>query len=230
MAIHRKRPRPTAVLVDLDGTIADSAPGITSTLAHTFVAMGLPVPAPAELLEWVGPPILDSFRDLAGFDVEQSARALALYRERYLDRGVADATVYPGVAEALRAIRLAGIPMSLATSKPERPARLMLTQFGVLDHFDVVTGASEDEVRSSKADVVAEALVRLRLRGADLSRVVMVGDRVHDVEGAAAHGVSTVFVTWGYGSPSERAGALAVVDTPTQLLDVLGLTPVARAS
>lgn len=227
MARHPTRPLPTAVLVDLDGTIADSAAGITATLAYTFQAMGHPVPGPAELLEWVGPPILDSFRDLAGFDPEQSARALAIYRERYLDRGVADAAVYPGVADALRAIRGAGIPMSLATSKPERPARLMLQQFGVLDLFHVVTGASEDEVRSAKADVVAEALVRLRLRGADLSRTMMIGDRIHDVEGAAAHGVPTVFVTWGYGAPAEQTGAVAVADTPAELLHALGVRAVA---
>src|SRR4051812_26776794 len=153
--------------------------------------MSLPVPSPAELLRYVGPPILDSFRDLAHFDEQTSERALAIYRVLYLETGVFDATVYPGVEDVLRAIHEAGIPLSLATSKPERPATLVLDHYGLTGYFDELTGASEDEVRSRKADVVAEALRRLRVRGADLSAPVMIGDRIHDIEGAGEHGVPT---------------------------------------
>ena len=215
----------TAILCDLDGTIVDSAPGITATLAYTFERLGLPVPTPAELLAWVGPPILDSFRDLAGFDAEQSRRALDIYRPRYLSTGAYNASLYPGMAEVLHAIGRAGIPLSLATSKPETPARAVLEHFSLTDAFDELTGASDDEVRSAKKDVVEEALRRLRDGGADLSRPVLIGDREHDVEGAAHHGVPTIFVTWGYGSPAEAAGAIAVVDEPAELLPLLGVPP-----
>jgi phosphoglycolate phosphatase len=213
----------SVVLFDLDGTIVDSAPGITSSLAYTFEAMGLPVPTPAKLLEWVGPPIMDSFRDLAGFDPLTSARALAIYREHYVLTGVFDADLYPGVPDVLRAIHAAGLPLSLATSKPESTARLILDHYDLSKYFDEYTGASEDEVRSAKADVVEEALRRLRVRGSDLSRPVMVGDRSHDVHGAAAHAVPTIYVTWGYGAPEETAGTVAVVDTAAELLVELGL-------
>ena len=223
-------PHYTAVLFDLDGTIVDSAPGITSTLGYTFERLGLPIPTPAELLEWVGPPILDSFRDLAGFDPEQSQRALAIYRERYLSTGVFDATLYPGVPDVLRAISRAGVPLSLATSKPELPATVILEHFGLARYFDQITGASADEVRSKKADVVEEALRRLRGDGSDLSAPVLVGDRVHDVHGAAEHDVPTIFVTWGYGSPQEQAGAIAVVDTGPELLTALGLAEARTSS
>jgi phosphoglycolate phosphatase len=213
----------TAVLFDLDGTIVDSAPGITSSLAKTLAELNEPIQTPAELLRWVGPPILDSFRDLGGFDPEESQRALSIYRRHYLGEGVFDATVYDGVPEVLRAISEAGIPLSLATSKPETPARLVLEHYGLAHYFDELTGASDDESRSAKADVVAEALRRLAADGADLSRPVMVGDRVHDVHGAAAHQVPTIFVTWGYGAPEEAAGSVAVADHPAQLLPLLGL-------
>jgi phosphoglycolate phosphatase len=215
--------RYTAVLFDLDGTIVDSAPGITATLAKTFVSMGLPVPSPAELLAYVGPPIMDSFRDLAGFDLAESERALDIYRPIYLDAGVYDATVYPGVADVLRRIHEAPLPLSLATSKPELPATLVLERYDLTQYFDELTGASPDETRSKKADVVAEALRRLREDGADLSSPVMVGDRIHDTHGAAEHDVPTIFVTWGYGSPAEQAGAVAVVDDAHGLLEALGL-------
>jgi phosphoglycolate phosphatase len=215
------KPEFSCILFDLDGTIVDSAPGITATLAHTFEQLGLPVPSPAELVAYVGPPILDSFRDLAGFSPEQSQRALAIYREEYLKRGVFDATVYPGIPELLRSIHEAEIPLSLATSKPETPATLILEHYGLAQYFDVITGASDDEVRSAKKDVVEEALRRLRAIGADTSSPVMVGDREHDVHGAQAHGVPTIFVRWGYGSPAEEVGALAVVDDADALSDLL---------
>lgn len=215
--------RYSAVLFDLDGTIVDSAPGITATLAQTFEHLGLPVPSPAELLAYVGPPILDSFRDLAHFDLAEAQRALDIYRPLYLATGAFDATVYPGLEDVLRSIHEAGIPLSLATSKPETPARVVLDHYALTRYFDELTGASDDEVRSKKADVVAEALRRLREGGADLSSPVMIGDRHHDIDGAAAHDVPTIFVTWGYGAPAEQAGAVAVVDTAAELIEALGL-------
>jgi phosphoglycolate phosphatase len=211
----------SAILFDLDGTIVDSAPGITATLASTFEAMGLPIPTPSELVAYVGPPILDSFRDRAGFTTEEAQRALEIYRPQYLETGVYNATVYDGVPAVLRAIHAAGIPLSLATSKPELPATLILEHFGLAAQFDIITGASADEVRSAKADVVAEALVRLAAIGADLSNPVMVGDREHDVHGAAAHGIPTIFVEWGYGSPAEQVGTIASVSTAQELQRLL---------
>jgi phosphoglycolate phosphatase len=215
------KPPWSCVLFDLDGTLADSAPGITATLAHMFQALELPVPSPAELLRYVGPPILDAFRDFAGFSPERSAHALAIYRREYALNGVTGTSAYPGIGALLRAIHKSGMPISLATSKPERPARRMLEHYGLIQYFDVITGASEDETRSAKADVVAEALRRLAAKGVDISKPVMVGDRVHDVEGAAAHNVPTIFVEWGYGSPAEQVGAVAVAATPAQLQELL---------
>jgi phosphoglycolate phosphatase len=211
----------TSILFDLDGTIVDSAPGIIATLAYTFETMGWPVPPPAELIAYVGPPILDSFRDRAGMTLGEAAEALAIYRPRYLESGALNSSVFPGVGEVLRAVHAAGIPLSLATSKPETPATLMLRHFGLLDEFDIITGASDDEVRSSKQDVVAEALLRLAAIGADLTRPVLVGDREHDIEGAAANGVPTIFVDWGYGSADEQAGSVRVAHTPAELQHVI---------
>ena len=213
----------SAILLDLDGTVTDSAPGITDTLAWTFTQLGMPVPPPDELLRYVGPPLLDSFRDRAGLTLEERERALEVYRERYLDRGAYDSTLYPGMGPLVRDIAAAGLPLSLATSKPETPATLMLEHFTIAEHFDIITGASEDEVRSAKADVVAEALVRLRAMDADLSRPVMIGDRIHDIEGAAVHGIPTIAVTWGYGDDEERRNARAIAHDADELRSLLGL-------
>jgi len=211
----------SCILFDLDGTIVDSAPGITATLAYTFETLGLPIPTPSELMKYVGPPLLDSFRDYAHFTPEQSAEALVIYREKYLNVGAYDATQFPGVGLVLKAVHESALPMSLATSKPELPATLILEHFNLANYFDIITGASDDEVRSAKSDVVAEALLRLKAMGADVSRPVLVGDREHDVLGAAANDVPTIFVEWGYGSVAEQAGAVAVVSTPEELKALL---------
>lgn len=213
----------TCVLFDLDGTIADSAPGITACLAQTFEQLGMPIPSPAKLLEFVGPPILESFEELAGMSPVEATAALAIYRGHYLEHGVGNVSIYPGLADVLRRIHESPMALSLATSKPESLARMALTSLGVIQYLDVLTGASEDEVRSAKADVVAEALVRLRAIGADVSRPVMIGDRSYDVEGAAAHGVPTIFVEWGYGSPAEQVGTVGVAATADDLAALLGL-------
>lgn len=211
----------TCILFDLDGTITDSAPGITGTLVDTFVELGRPVPTPVELLAYVGPPLLDAFRALGGMSVEEAQAALEVYRRRYNAGGLFDSSLYPGVPEILARIAEAGVPLSLATSKPESAARRILEHYGLSHYFTVICGASEDEVRSAKADVVEEALRRLRELDVDLSTPVMVGDREHDVHGAAAHGIPTIMVEWGYGSPAEAAGTVAVVSGAEELATLL---------
>jgi phosphoglycolate phosphatase len=185
----------SCVLFDLDGTITDSAPGITATLSDTFAELGRPIPTPAELLAYVGPPLLPAFKELGGMTTTEAER----------------------VPELLSRIAASGVPLSLATSKPESAAIRILEHFDLSHYFTVICGASEDEVRSAKADVVAEALRRLRALDVDLSRPVMVGDREHDVHGAGAHGIPTIMVEWGYGSPLEAVGTIAVVRTATEL-------------
>lgn len=211
----------SCILFDLDGTIIDSAPGITASLAWTFERLGRPIPTPAELLVYVGPPILDSFRDLAGMTVAEAIHALDVYRPHYLATGVFNSSVYAGIPALLQQISERAVPLSLATSKPELPAITALDFYKLTDYFTVITGASEDEVRSSKADVVAEALHRLIALGVDISNPVLVGDREHDVHGAAAHGVPTIFAQWGYGSVAEQVGTIGVAASAEQLAGLL---------
>lgn len=211
----------SCILFDLDGTITDSAPGITATLVRTFQELGYPIPTPSELLAYVGPPLLDAFRELGGMSVEQAQDALSVYRGHYNAGGLFDSSVYPGVGEVLARIASSGVPLSLATSKPESAATRVLEHYGLAQYFTVICGASEDEVRSAKADVVEEALRRLTALDIDLSTPVMVGDREHDVHGAAAHGVPTIMVEWGYGSPLEAIGTIALVDSAEDLAQLL---------
>jgi phosphoglycolate phosphatase len=211
----------TCVLFDLDGTLTDSAPGITASLARMFETLGQPVPSPAQLVEYVGPPLLDSLMAFGGMTEPAARNALDIYRADYASHGAFDSAVFPGIRGLLQRLNAAGIPLALATSKPELQATRILEHFGLAQYFDVITGATEDESRSAKADVVQEALRRLNEQGVDLEHTVMVGDRQYDVEGAAAHGLPTILVEWGYGSPAEAAGAIAVVHSADQLSSLL---------
>lgn len=210
----------SAVLFDLDGTIVDSATDIMASLAHAFTEMGLPVPADDVLRSYVGPPLLDSLRMTAGFTDAEAWEALNVYRDHYGEHLLAS-PVFPGVAGVLERLHAAGVPIALATSKPESMARAVLDHNDLTKYFTVIAGASEDEERSTKADVVAHALRGLQAAGVDTDNSVMVGDRGYDTLGALANGVPTILVEWGYGSPAEVGDSYAVVHSADQLRNLL---------
>jgi phosphoglycolate phosphatase len=211
----------TCVLFDLDGTLTDSAPGITASLTDTFTTLGRPIPDAEGLLAYVGPPLLDSFKTFAGMSELEALDALTVYRSVAEKRDIHDNAVFPGIVGLLRSLTNAGIPLAVATSKPESRATRILEHFNLAQYFDVIAGASEDESRSSKADVVAFALQRLAAQGVDLEQTVLVGDRAYDVAGALANDLPTILVEWGYGSPAEAGGAMAIVHSTDQLRALL---------
>jgi phosphoglycolate phosphatase len=211
----------TSVLFDLDGTILDSAPGIVQSLVDTFAHIGLPVPPQDELMHYVGPPLLDSLRNRAGLSEEDAQRALKIYRNDFRKDGAFDSAVYPGIIGLLESLTDAGIPLAIATSKPEAQAIRILEHFKLRDFFTVVAGASEDETRATKTAIVGHALAELQAGGHDTSLSVMVGDRIYDVEGAAAFDVPSIIVEWGYGSPAEAVGAMVTVYSTDRLRELL---------
>ena len=168
----------SAVLFDLDGTIVDSASEIMDSLAHMFTEMGVPVPDQEILRSYVGPPLLDSLRMTAGFTDVDAWEALNVYRDHY-DEHLLRSPVFPGVKGLLHRLHAAGMPIALATSKPESMARNVLAHHDLDQYFTTIAGASDDETRSTKADVVAEALRRLREVGVDTENAVMIGYEIH---------------------------------------------------
>jgi phosphoglycolate phosphatase len=211
------------VLLDLDGTLVDSAPGIVQTISFTLREMGQPVPPIAELLHWVGPPLPESFHLLGGIPRSDVDTALAIYRERYVDIGAYDAKLFDGVGALLRDLKARNTTLALATSKPHTPAILMLEHFTLAHHFDVIATAWDDETRGEKPLIVGDALKELNEKGHNIDSIVMVGDRIHDVDGAREHGIPSIIVGWGYGTGNEWSHADFVAHTPRQLRTLLGL-------
>lgn len=211
---------PSAVIFDLDGTISDSGPVITRSIAEALAEFGYPVPPPTELLRYVGPPIRTGFATFAQVPPEQVGAVVADYRARYDDR-MLEAPVFAGMAKLVAGLHDRGVPIALATSKRQSIARVVLEHAGLSRYFTSIRGASEDETRAIKAHIVADALDGLRRAGADVDRAVMVGDRHHDVEGATSHDLAVVHVTWGYAFPGEDEGATAVATTVAELAALL---------
>lgn len=210
----------THVLLDLDGTISDSAPGIARSLQYAFGACGYAPPTDEAVRTVIGPPFEVGLPTL-GIAVDDLERVVAAYRVRYEDIGLFENTVYPGIADMLEQLAVAGHILSIATAKPEPTAMRIIEHFGFSDYFAVQAGASHGVGfgRRTKAQVIDHALIQLQLTPTDLGAVVMVGDRDHDVEGAHLNGIDCIGVTWGFGSAEELrgAGAAVLVDTPAEV-------------
>ena len=212
-------------LLDLDGTLTDSAPGILSSVRHAYATLGIEPPADDVLRGFVGPPLAENFAN-HGIPADRMAEAVTAYRDVYAAGRMLENSVYPGVLDALTAARGAGVRLAVATSKPEVYARRIAEHLGIEPFVEGIYGATLDGTRATKADVIEHALVSLAATPAGLpspEEIVMVGDREHDVLGAAAHHLTCLGVAWGYAVPGEleAAGALAVVTTPDELGRVL---------
>lgn len=207
------------VFLDLDGTISDSSEGITNCIAEALEQMGVPVEDKASLKKYIGPPLSVSFRDY--FEGERVEEAIGRYRALYRVSGWKENRMYPGIPEALARLQGQGKRLVMATSKPEEFARRIAEYFGIAPYFTAICGASMDQTVNTKAEVIAYAMKTLGLTGPE--DIVMVGDRHHDVEGAAEFGIATLGVTYGFGTAEEllTAGAFAVADTPEEMSRML---------
>lgn len=211
------------VLWDLDGTILNSSPGVFDCFRRTFQQIGLPSMTDEQMRPFMGPPLKTSFGSL-GLNQAQVNECLEIYRDFYLNQGGAiNAHLYPGVIETLELSKHQGRTLSLATSKAERGTKLVGEHFDFLKYFDVMGTASNDLTRHSKSEVLSCALDELQKLGADLTNPILIGDRIHDVEGAKEHGIEVVLVKWGFGTTEEWNQADHLVENAKELQQLLGL-------
>lgn len=210
------------VFFDLDGTITDPGIGITNGVMYSLKHYGIKLPAREELYKFIGPPILESYQKYYGFSKEKSVEALGVYREYYSEKGVYENQLYPGIEEMLDALKKSGKKIVLATSKPEYYAKIILEYFHLTKYFMFIGGSDmEEKVRPGKVDVIRYDLEQCSIT--DLSEVVMVGDREHDIWGAKKLGIDSIGVLYGYGSRKEleEAGADYVIDSVKDLEHLL---------
>lgn len=213
------------LLVDLDGTITDSLPGIAASLHHALEVVGARWDDSRDIREIAGPPMPETFASL-GIDGDTRSRAMIAYRERYTETGWLENSVFTGMDPLLATLADEGFRMAVATSKDERAARRILEHFELAHRFEFIGGADLTVNRSAKADVIAHSLTALGLEpvtatGGGTGGALMVGDRAHDVEGAAHFGIPTAIVRWGYGSAPEWESARWSVGDTAELEEII---------
>lgn len=206
------------ILFDLDGTLTDSGEGIINCATLALEHFGLPIPSREEMRVFVGPPLDLSFRNF-GVPADRTDEAIAVYRSRYTTVGKFENFPYPGIRELLEKLKADGHRLFVATSKPEGLSVEILTKFELAGFFEKICGATLDGSRSKKADVIAYLLGQTQ----EAENVVMVGDTSFDVLGAAAHGIPTIGVSWGYGLVKDMvdAGAAGIANSAEELYEML---------
>lgn len=204
------------ILFDLDGTLTDPKEGITNSVAYALMSYGIKE-NPDKLTPFIGPPLHESFMVYYNFDEKKAMEAVDKYREYFADKGIFENKLYPETEGFLKTLRAAGKKIALATSKPEVFARRILEHFHIDSYFDVIVGSNMDGSRTKKAEVITEVFARFQAaegRIPSKSEIVMIGDRLHDIVGAAENGIDSIGVTFGYGGYDElyKAGANYIAD------------------
>lgn len=189
---------------DLDGTLTEPGLGITNSVIYALNKFGITVEDRNELYKFIGPPLVDSFKDFYGFDDEKAWKAVEYYREYFSVKGLFENSVYDGIPELLQKLKNDGYKLYVATSKPTEYSVRILEKFKLLQYFEYVSGSDMDEKNSSKAMIIKHAL---EVSKADINEVLMIGDRHHDIDGAKANKIASLGVLYGYGDFEELTSA-----------------------
>ncbi len=211
-----------AVLFDLDGTLFDSGEGVKKSVEYALNKFGIKVENRDALGCFIGPPLTVSFKTFYGFDDEKADRGVDYYREYYSVKGIFEGYVYDGIEDTLKRLKDAGKQIIVATSKPEEFAIKILEKFGIAKYFDFIAGATMDEkTRCTKNQIIEYAMKNCNIDTP--VDVIMVGDRLFDIEGAKFFGMECIAVLYGYGSYEEftQYGADYIVETPKDVADLL---------
>lgn len=202
------------VLFDLDGTLTDSGEGIIKSADIALKHFNIHA-TQEQLKVFVGPPLIETFK-MFGIQENSLDEAVKLFRKRYLTVGKFENHPYQGIENVLRTLKEKNYNLFVATSKPEKIAIEILDHYELSPYFTKICGATMDEKRSSKDDVISYLKTHV-----DTDKMLMIGDTIYDVLGANVHSIPTIGVSWGYGNPKEmkKAGAITIVHTPEELLN-----------
>jgi phosphoglycolate phosphatase len=209
-----------AFFFDLDGTLTDSARGITNSVRHALTRLGIAETDRDRLTKFIGPPLLESFQRVYGFDEVKARRAVVFYRQYFASRGIFENKVYDGIPVLLKKLDAHGCRLAVATSKPTIYTERILRHFKIRRYFDYVVGSNMDLTRTFKYEIVAELL---KLLPVSEKSAVMIGDRADDIMAARTCMIDSVAVRYGYGSDTELSEAKPtyIVNTVDQLTSLI---------
>ena len=190
------------VIFDFDGTVVDTGEGILKSLQYSFREMGREVPELDDLKKFIGPPIYYSYTTYYGVSEEEGGEYIKKYRERYKVKGIYECELYDGMTQLLDSLKAEGIKIGIASSKPLHLIYSVADYLKITEKFDAIVGVKiDDSNHSSKTQLVLDAMTEMG--ATDKSKVLMVGDRLYDIDGAAGAGVDSCGAIWGYGNEEE---------------------------
>ena len=190
------------VIFDFDGTVVDTGEGILKSLQYSFREMGREVPELDDLKKFIGPPIYYSYTIYYGVSEEEVGEYIKKYRERYKVKGIYECELYDGMTQLLDSLKAKGIKIGIASSKPMHLIYSVADYLKITDKFDAIVGVKiDDSNHSSKTQLVLDAMTEMG--ATDKSKVLMVGDRLYDIDGANGAGVDSCGAIWGYGNEEE---------------------------
>lgn len=209
------------ILFDLDGTVTDPMIGITKSVRYALNKFGIEVKDLNTLCKFIGPPLKDSFMNFYNFNEEDALKAITYYREYFSTNGLYENTVYENFEDMLILLKKHNKSLIIATSKPTIFAEKILEHFNLKKYFDFISGSNLDNTRTKKADVIRYALEQQMIN--NISEIIMIGDREHDILGAKALNIESIGVLHGYGSYKElsTSGADYIVKDVAELKSLL---------
>lgn len=204
------------LLWDLDGTLTDPMLGITNSVRYALSHFGIEE-RNENLIPFIGPPLKNSFMEFYHFTEQQANLAIKKYREYFPTIGLYENRLYDGMADLLSRLQRQGKKMYIATSKPTIYAKIVADHFDISKYFIAVCGSELDGSRSTKDEVISYTLSIIP--NLDKTKILMIGDRMHDIIGAKTNGIDSLGVLFGYGSKSEltKHGATYLADNLEQL-------------
>lgn len=212
------------ILFDLDGTISESAGGIRKSLEHAITQLKKPLPNLDDYTLYIGPPLLDTFRNVCHFGEEDSMRGLELYRAYYNEKGKYENKLYNGIKNLLAELKKSNVKIAVCSSKYEGFAKEIVEILGVSKYFDAVCGSDFNGGRKDKKDLIPYAVKTL---GGDIEtdrkNTVMLGDTYFDARGARLCNVDFIGVEYGYGTTEQMIsdGAEVFAKNPSDILPLL---------
>ena len=209
------------ILFDLDGTLTDPMLGITKSVQYALNKFGIEIEDLNQLCKFIGPPLKDSFMEFYNFTEKDASKAITYFREYFSTKGLYENEVFDNIEDMLISLKEQNKSLIIATSKPTVFAEKILEHFNLKKYFDFISGSNLDNTRTKKADVIKYALDENGLT--DISEIIMIGDREHDVIGAKSLGIECIGILHGYGSYDELSdsGAEYIVKDVNELHSLL---------
>ncbi|GAC1423637.1 MAG: HAD family hydrolase [Acidobacteriaceae bacterium] len=182
---------------DLDGTLADSLPGLEASIAEALASGGRRLRV-QNLRPYIGPGIRTILKSIEPELTEQELDGMEkCFRASYDVNGVRSTLMFDGVKATLEALKAARAELFIVTNKPKFATANLMQQHGLTQLFrEMVSRDSREPAYASKGEMLAELVAR---HDVDVRRAVMVGDTAEDMHAAREAGMRFAFVEYGYG-------------------------------